>query len=103
MPTAQVGPSEAGAPPRAATCCHRSTWITAVSNFGVQYNYEAISWSFLWLDLVHGDVVWAKTLASNMIFVGTLLGSTCTLLSNLMPRDSSAQLADGLLRRKNLQ
>lgn len=61
---------------QSSSCWQRysSTFITAVSNFGVQYNYESIGWSMIWLHLLYSDQAWADTLSKNMIFVGTLIG-----------------------------
>jgi len=47
---------------------------TAFANFGVQYNYDSIGAANTWLHKEHGSFTKYDTLASNMIFVGTLIG-----------------------------
>ena len=49
--------------------------ITAFSNFGVQYNYNAIAWAKLWIEALYGDPAWADQLSSSAVFGGTLIGA----------------------------
>ena len=39
--------------PKSRSLASRS--ITAFSNFGVQYNYNAIAWAKLWIEALYGD------------------------------------------------
>ena len=52
--------------------------ITATSNFGVQYNYNAIAWAKLWIEALYGDPAWGDQLASSAVFGGTLIGAPPT-------------------------
>ena len=68
-PLAQVASSSKGGGRTFA-----SKAITAISNFGVQYNYNDIAWAKLWIEALYGDPAWADMLASNAVFGGTLIG-----------------------------
>ena len=59
--------------PKSRSLASRS--ITAVSNFGVQYNYNAIAWAKLWIEALYGDPAWADQLSSSAVFGGTLIGA----------------------------
>ena len=59
--------------PKSRSLASRS--ITAFSNFGVQYNYNAIAWAKLWIEALYGDPAWAEQLSSSAVFGGTLIGA----------------------------
>ena len=59
--------------PKSRSLASRS--ITAFSNFGVQYNYNAIAWAKLWIEALYGDPAWADQLSSSAVFGGTLIGA----------------------------